>query len=84
MGWGIRLKRCSGIPPGHSITARGSTRSTEVNELTKQIIAESVAEEYAANGINNNINSLYSKKSANNSDLDFLGHQKKPMPTIKS
>lgn len=42
--------------------ARGSTRSTEVNELTKQIIAESVAEEYAANGINNNINSLYSKK----------------------
>lgn len=64
--------------------ARGSTRSTEVNELTKQIIAESVAEEYAANGINNNINSLYSKKSANNSDLDFLGHQKKPMPTIGS
>ncbi len=35
--------------------ARGSTRSTEVNELTKQIIAESVAEEYAANRINNNI-----------------------------
>lgn len=28
--------------------ARGSTRSTEVNELTKQIIAETVAEEYAA------------------------------------
>ena len=27
--------------------ARGSTRSKEVNELTKQIIAESVAEEYA-------------------------------------
>ena len=31
--------------------ARGSTRSQEVNELTKQIIAESVAEEYAALGI---------------------------------
>ena len=31
--------------------ARGSTRSDEVNELTKQIIAESVAEEYAALGI---------------------------------
>ena len=31
--------------------ARGSTRSTEVNELTKQIIAESVAEEYSALGI---------------------------------
>ena len=28
--------------------AKGSTRSEEVNELTKQIIAESVAEEYAA------------------------------------
>ena len=28
--------------------ARGSTRSTDVNELTKQIIAESVAEEYQA------------------------------------
>ena len=27
--------------------ARGSTRSAEVNELTKQIIAEAVAEEYA-------------------------------------
>ena len=28
--------------------ARGSTRSQEVNELTKQIIAESVSEEYAS------------------------------------
>lgn len=28
--------------------ARGSTRSAEVNELTKQIIAEAVAEEYSA------------------------------------
>ncbi|MBO5004607.1 MAG: DUF87 domain-containing protein [Clostridia bacterium] len=64
--------------------ARGSTRSTEVNELTKQIIAESVAEEYVAHGINNNIDSLYSSKGTNNSDLDFLGHQKKLMPTIGS
>lgn len=39
--------------------ARGSTRSQEVNELTKQIIAESVAEEYAAHGINSDPNSLY-------------------------
>ena len=31
--------------------ARGSTRSTEVNEVTKQIIAENVAQEYAAAGI---------------------------------
>ena len=39
--------------------ARGSTKSTEVNELTKQIISESVSEEYAALGINNNVESLY-------------------------
>ncbi|MCI8486170.1 MAG: DUF87 domain-containing protein [Clostridia bacterium] len=63
--------------------ARGSTRSTEVNELTKQIIAESVAEEYAAHGINNNVSSLYSSKSKKY-DNDFLGNEKKPMPTIGS
>lgn len=63
--------------------ARGSTRSTEVNELTKQIIAESVAEEYAAHGINNNVNSLYNSKSKAY-DTDFLGNEKKPMPTIGS
>ena len=39
--------------------ARGSTRSTEVNELTKQVIAESVAEEYKARGITNDPASLY-------------------------
>ena len=39
--------------------ARGSTRSEEVNELTKQIIAESVAEEYESRGITDDINSLY-------------------------
>ena len=39
--------------------ARGSTRSTEINELTKQIIAESVAEEYASIGINNDPSSIY-------------------------
>ena len=39
--------------------ARGSTRSEEVNELTKQIIAESVAEEYEARGITDDVNSLY-------------------------
>ena len=43
--------------------ARGSTRSTEVNELTKQIIAESVAEEYAALGITGDPNSLYEATS---------------------
>ena len=39
--------------------ARGSTRSTEVNELTKQLIAESVAEEYKAIGITSDPASLY-------------------------
>ena len=39
--------------------ARGSTRSDEVNELTKQIIAESVAEEYMSAGINNNPDTLF-------------------------
>ena len=63
--------------------ARGSTRSKEVNELTKQIISESVAEEYASLGITNNINSLYVSKRQG-FDLDFLGGQKKEMPTIGS
>ena len=63
--------------------ARGSTRSKEVNELTKQIISESVAEEYASLGITNNINSLYVSKKQG-FDLDFLGGQKKEMPTIGS
>ena len=39
--------------------ARGSTRSQEVNELTKQVIAESVAEEYASLGITSNPLSMY-------------------------
>ena len=63
--------------------AKGSTRSTEVNELTKQIIAETVAEEYAAIGINSNPTSLY--KSDNNFlQGDRLYHDKKAMPTIGS
>ena len=63
--------------------ARGSTRSTEVNELTKQIIAESVYEEYTSRGINNDINSLY----VNDGPIinrSFLGRPKKEMPTIGS
>ena len=63
--------------------ARGSTRSQEVNELTKQIIAESVAEEYAARGINSDPNSLY-KESTNFNNQDRLYRQKKEMPTIGS
>lgn len=64
--------------------ARGSTRSDEVNELTKQIIAESVAEEYAALGINSNPESLY--KSVKNGLIqgNIFSKEKKDMPTIGS
>ena len=63
--------------------ARGSTRSTDVNELTKQIIAESVAEEYAAIGITNNPDSIY-EGSSSFDDKNRLYRQKKAMPTIGS
>ena len=62
--------------------ARGSTRSSEVNELTKQVIAETVAEEYARLGINNNPSSLYSGQTFQQGDK--LYNQKKEMPTIGS
>ena len=39
--------------------AKGSTKSKEVNEITKQIISEVVSEEYRALGINSNPSSLY-------------------------
>ncbi|MCI9063182.1 MAG: DUF87 domain-containing protein [Clostridia bacterium] len=63
--------------------ARGSTRSSEVNELTKQIISESVAEEYESRDINANPNSLY---EINNNDYSqgHLYKTKKEMPTIGS
>lgn len=67
--------------------ARGSTRSQEVNELTKQIISEAVAEEYAALGITNNVESLYTRDE-NGGAIDisnnYLGRTKKDMPTIGS
>ena len=62
--------------------ARGSTRSEDVNEITKQIIAEAVAEEYQALGINNNPNSLYSDDEV--SLGGGLTRRKKQMPTIGS
>ena len=62
--------------------ARGSTRSTEVNELTKQIISESVAEEYARVGITADPASLYESDSVISGDA--LGKRKKKMPTIGS
>ena len=63
--------------------ARGSTRSKEVNELTKQIIAETVAEEYTRCGITNDPNSLY-EGSNSNYKKDMLYKTKKLMPTIGS
>ncbi len=63
--------------------ARGSTRSTEVNELTKQVIAESVAEEYKARGITNDPSSLY-KSGGTLQRGDRLYREKKEMPTIGS
>ena len=61
--------------------ARGSTRSTDVNELTKQIIAESVAEEYSAIGITNEPSSLYETSM---DKRNMLAKDKKKMPTIGS
>ena len=63
--------------------AKGSTRSKEVNELTKQIIAESVYEEYMSLGINSNPYSLYTSDSTSKRS-DVFGRSKKPMPTIGS
>jgi len=61
--------------------ARGSTRSEEVNELTKQIIAEAVAEEYVRCGINADPNSLYAGPA---NGIRLGGREKKEMPTIGS
>jgi type IV secretory pathway VirB4 component len=62
--------------------ARGATRSTEVNELTKQIIAEIVAKLYAKAGITNDVNSLYIDSSELSSLNNYVGLTKKQMPTI--
>ena len=63
--------------------ARGSTKSMDVNELTKQIIAEAVSEEYARVGITNDPNSLYTV-ARTVVDNNFIGKEKKLMPTIGS
>lgn len=62
--------------------ARGSTQSKEVNELTKQIIAETVSEEYVRCGITSDPNSLYKKST--NVLKGNLYKEKKLMPTIGS
>lgn len=63
--------------------ARGSTKSQEVNELTKQIIAETVAEEYRRLEITNNPMSLY-RRGENAILTDTKNATKKEMPTIGS
>ena len=60
--------------------AKGSTKTEQVNELTKQIISESVAAEYAALGITSDPMSLY--ESGRN--VGGFGRKKKLMPTIGS
>lgn len=72
------------VTQGLLTMAKGSTRSTEVNELTKQIIAEAVAEEYMALGITNNPNSLYEQDSKGIIRGEILTRKKKKMPTIGS
>ena len=63
--------------------AKGSTKSNEVNELTKQIIAESVADEYARLGITSDPSSLYVSQSATIKNGEII-REKKEMPTIGS
>ena len=63
--------------------AKGSTRSTEVNELTKQIIAEAVGDEYARLGITSDPQSLYVSDSATIVDGRIV-KEKKELPTIGS
>lgn len=74
------------VTQGLLTMARGSTRSTEVNELTKQIISESVLEEYTAKGISNNVDSLYigGKEQGLNIGKNYIGKTRKEMPTIGS
>ena len=64
--------------------ARGSTRTEDVNEVTKQIIAEASADEYAALGITNDVNSLYERNINGIVQNNYLGRTKKKMPTIGS
>ena len=63
--------------------AKGSTRSKEVNELTKQIIAESVGDEYARLGITSDPQSLYVSESATIIEGRIV-KEKKELPTIGS
>ncbi len=63
--------------------AKGSTKSPDVNELTKQIIAESVADEYARIGITSDPLSLYVNESATIVNGEIV-KRRKELPTIGS
>ena len=63
--------------------ARGSTKSEAVNEITKQIISETVAEEYKRIGITSDPESLYDT-NVEDSYEELLSRKKKAMPTIGS
>ena len=60
--------------------AKGSTKTDQVNEITKQIISESVAAEYEARKITSDPLSLYE----NERKVGSFGRKKKLMPTIGS
>ena len=60
--------------------AKGSTKTDQVNEITKQIISESVAAEYEARHITSDPLSLYE----NERKVGSFGRKKKLMPTIGS
>ena len=60
--------------------AKGSTKTEQVNEITKQIISESVAEEYASLGITSDPMSLYDDSRR----VGAFARSKKKMPTIGS
>lgn len=64
--------------------ARGSTQSKEVNEITKQIISEAVAEEYKRCGITHQLASLYKDGDIDENSLEFITKEKKDMPTVES
>ena len=63
--------------------ARGSTRNQDVNELTKQLIAEAVLEEYKSIGLTSDPSSLYDRDNPFQRG-DRLYKGKKKMPTIGS
>ena len=60
--------------------AKGSTKTDQVNEITKQIISESVALEYQELGIDSDPLSLYEDTRT----VGSFGRKKKQMPTIGS